>query len=34
MNKAPKKSAWPPARVALLVILGGFIVYGLTALIG
>jgi len=34
MNNAPKKSAWPPARIALVVLLVGFIVYGLTTLMG
>lgn len=34
MKDPPKKSAWPPARVALVVILVGFIVYGFTALVG
>lgn len=34
MKEPPKKSAWPPARVALVVILVGFIIYGFTALVG
>jgi len=34
MSKAPKRSAFPPARVGLLVILAGFVIYGITVLVG
>ena len=34
MSKAPKRSAFPPARVGLLVILVGFVIYGITVLVG
>jgi len=34
MVNIPKKSALPPARVGLLVILVGVVLYGATTLIG
>ncbi len=34
MSKVPKRTAFPPARVGLLVILGGFVIYGIAVMVG